>query len=436
MTKQQSLRSALSILDSAQPSAWSETGPHSRPNLHGLLRYPAMMVPRMQGDIMDTILKKKKTKCRVLDPFVGSGTVMTEALMRDLPFTGIDINPLAALVCEAKAAIDRGVDVEGAAQLLLAFLRNDVSEEIIDFPGRAKWFDDQSAIRFSVLRRSICAISDAGARKVMWTIFAETVRLCSNSRTSTYKLHIRQFDDRISASKVTETFEFHLRMALIRVREYRSLLQSCSKKRPAVKIICEDVRFAKLRWSPSTHQVLVTSPPYGDNQTTIPYGQFSYLAMRWIPATDLPTPLAAPLLANTHSLDSASLGGTLRGSDAKEGVARGISPSFDRFVQEAERQGRRREIRKVSSFIGDFCDALGHLRSSTTASAHWVFTTGNRTVSGLTLPFDEICKDLIVSLGGKHVASVRRQLPNKRMPSRNSQGVMITAETTMIGEFS
>ena len=395
-----------------------------------------MMVPRMQGDILDTILSKKKDKCRVLDPFVGSGTVMTEALMRDLPFTGIDINPLAALVCEAKAAIDKGSDVEGAAQLLLTALRCDVSEEIADFPGRSKWFDDPSAIRFSVLRRSIFAIPDAGARKVMWTIFAETVRLCSNSRTSTYKLHIRRPDDRVCASKVTETFEAHLRQALIRVREYRLLLRSRSKRRPAVKIICEDVRSARIHWSASDHQILVTSPPYGDNQTTIPYGQFSYLAMRWIPVTDLPSSLAAQLLTNTHSLDSVSLGGTLRGSEEKEDTARGISGSFDRFVREAEQQGRRREIRKVSSFIGDFAHALHHIRSNTNVSAHWVLTTGNRTVAGLTLPFDAICNDLIVSLGGRHVASVRRQLPNKRMPSRNSQGVMITAETTIIGEFA
>ena len=104
------------------------TGVNVRPNLHGLLQYPAMMVPHMQGDIIDAVLSDKGGRCRVLDPFVGSGTVMTEALMRNLDFTGIDINPLAALVCEAKAAIDSGTDIEGAAQTLLTALRLDVRE--------------------------------------------------------------------------------------------------------------------------------------------------------------------------------------------------------------------------------------------------------------------------------------------------------------------
>ncbi len=87
---------------------------------------------------------------------------------------------------------------------------------------------------------------------------------------------------------------------------------------------------------------LVTSPPYGDNQTTIPYGQFSYLAMRWMPECDLPGVSAKQLMTNTNSLDSASLGGTVRGAEEKETAVRAISPYFDKFMIEAEAQGKQR----------------------------------------------------------------------------------------------
>lgn len=276
MTKT-TLRRRLLALGTEPPKAWRATGTHARPNLHGLLRYPAMMVPCMQGDIIDVILDHQPGPCRVLDPFVGSGTVMTEALVRDLNFTGVDINPLAALVCEAKAAIDAGVDVEGAAQTVLSALRRDVCEAIeVEFPGRTKWFDDESAVKFSILRRAIVQVEDKDARKVMWTVFAETVRLCSNSRTSTYKLHIRAPGDRVAADSVLQTFETNLRQSLVRVREYRALIDTRGEKRPSVRIICDDARKAALDWPATDHQLLVTSPPYGDNQTTIPYGQFSY----------------------------------------------------------------------------------------------------------------------------------------------------------------
>jgi len=437
MTKQTTLRRRLLALETAPPLAWSETGRNTRPNLHGLLRYPAMMVPRMQGDIIDAILTSKVGECRILDPFVGSGTVMTEALVRNVGFIGIDINPLAALVCQAKAAVDNGADVEGAAQTLLESLRLDVSETIdADFPGRTKWFDDSSAVKFSSLRRAINCINDPGSRKVMCTVFAETVRQCSNSRTSTYKLHIRKLDDRVPAHKVIETFEANLRQALIQVRDYKSLLGTRTLPRPTVKIICEDARRAQFDWPSSEHQILVTSPPYGDNQTTIPYGQFSYLAMRWIPESDLPGDVVVKLMTNTNSLDSASLGGTVKGAEEKEEGIRAKSPHFDKFIREAEQLGQRHAVRKVTSFISDFSEALENLRTSSSPSAHWVLTTGNRTVAGIIVPFDAICKELVAKLGGKSIASLYRQLPNKRMPTRNSQGAMITTETTMIMEFA
>ncbi len=437
MAKPPTLHQKLLSMEMAPPRAWGTVGANARPNLHGLFRYPAMMVPSMQGDIIDAILSAKGGRSRVLDPFVGSGTIMTESLLRNLDFIGIDINPLAVLTCEAKAAIDSGADIEGVAETLLSTLRLDTRESIdVDFPGRSKWFDDESALKFSVLRRAIMQVDEADTRKVLWTVFAETVRRCSNSRTSTYKLHIRRPEDRIVADRVTEVFESNLRNALVSVQEYRAQLRSQTTDRPSVKIICEDVRETKLDWPSSDHQILVTSPPYGDNQTTIPYGQFSYLAMQWIPEYDLPSPIAKQLISNTNSLDSASLGGTIRGAEEKEGFVRAKSPNFDAFVHKAEQLGKRRAIRKVSGFLGDFTEAISNLRASTTSTAHWVVTTGNRTVAGLTVPFDAICGDLLAGLGGNLIATLRRQIPSRRMPSRNSQGAMITKETTTIVEFA
>ena len=68
--------------------------------------------------------------------------------------------------------------------------------------------------------------------------------------------------------------------------------------------------------------------------------------------------------------------------------------------------------------------------------AHWVITTGNRTVAGITVPFDIISRDIVEFLGGREIASVHRELPWKRMPSRNSLGTLINTETTLVAEFA
>lgn len=430
------LKDRLRFLDADQPATWAEIGSKARPNLHGLLRYPAMMVPSMQGDIIDTILGATGTDCHVVDPFVGSGTIMTESLLRGLDFTGIDINPLAVLVCRAKAAIDGGANVEGAAQTVLTAIRFDASDTVdVEFPGLSKWFDTEAAARLSRVRRSILKVDDLAQRQVLWTVFAETIRVCSNSRTSTYKLHVRAEGDRVDPARIVGVFEANLRQTLERIGAYRALIARRGKARPEIELICDDARRADVGRSKSAHRILVTSPPYGDNNTTIPYGQFSFLALRWIPSEDLGVP-AARLIANSHALDTASLGGRLGETEAKVERVRAVSASLDAFLSSAEAMGRARQVRKVANFMADFLDALGNMRKVAPGGAHWVLTTGNRTAGGLQVPFDMVCRDMVCHLGGKPLSSLKRRVAGRRMPSRNNMGDMITAETTLVVEFA
>ena len=432
------VRLRLAELERDPPPSWIRTGPDARPNLHALLRYPAMMVPRMQGDILDAIIPGVGADRHVLDPFVGSGTVMTESTVRSLDFVGVDINPLAVMVCEAKAAIDAGTDVDGATETVVAALRSDVCETIdAEFPNRSKWFTDETAVCLSRIRRAICEVADQAARKVMWTVFAETIRTSSNSRTSTYKLHIRPEGDRVDAVATADNFAAALRQTLARVREYRASPAVSERTiTPAVRLACGDSRHMRMGGQTQGHQIMVTSPPYGDNQTTIPYGQFSYLALRLIPTKDLPVGYTHSMVETTHSLDNASLGGNLKVADLKVEALRGAAPPVPRCAAAVPAADKTRAARKMTAFLSDFLDALSHIRAGHPGVAHWAVTTGNRTAAGMVVPFDRICRDFVTSLGGVPVAVLQRRLPAKRMPSRNSMGTMITVESTLVAEFA
>ncbi len=62
-----------------------------------------MMVPEMLGQLMRLICDTDRNINTVFDPFAGSGTVLTEAMLLGKSFVGFDINPLAVLLCEAKS---------------------------------------------------------------------------------------------------------------------------------------------------------------------------------------------------------------------------------------------------------------------------------------------------------------------------------------------
>ena len=268
----------------------------------------------------------------------------------------------------------------------------------------------------------------------MWTVFAETIRVSSNSRTSTYKLHMRPEGDRVDPERIVANFEGALRQTLQRVRDYQALIAGRPESDPDIRILCDDVRRADIGTKDDRHRILVTSPPYGDNQTTIPYGQFSYLAVRWIPAEDLKG--SDTLRSNTFALDTASLGGSLKTAKANGERIVGISPTLDRLVASAHSAGKGRGLRKVSNFVADLFDAFAQVRATTPGAAHWVITTGNRTAHGMPVALDEICRDIMCYLGGKPVAGLRRRLPGKRMPTRNSMGSLINTETTLVVEFA
>ena len=62
-----------------------------RDYVHGFCTYPAMMVPKMQREILEVCLSQLENKHpKLLDPFAGSGTILVEGMLQGLDIVGID----------------------------------------------------------------------------------------------------------------------------------------------------------------------------------------------------------------------------------------------------------------------------------------------------------------------------------------------------------
>ena len=190
------LRQRLESLTQADKDYWSFEGNSRREHGHGLFQYPAMMVPQVVEAVLKQACAVHPDIERVGDPFSGSGTIMTESMMRGLAFSGTDINPLAILLCRVK----RGPFFIGAlrekGEALIARVAEDTGRDIeANFPNRDKWFAPAAQTALSRVRRAIRAESALWARRFFWVALAETARAASNSRTSTFKLHTRTQHD-------------------------------------------------------------------------------------------------------------------------------------------------------------------------------------------------------------------------------------------------
>ena len=298
------LRKAVAALNRKDINYWEFRDATGRVEAHSYYQYPAMMVPSMQRILLQTVLRLQPRIRKLVDPFAGSGTLIVEGISEGLNVTAYDINPLAVLLCRAKSEVFQTSTLRDSATCLFTTAAEDTDlTHEVSFTNKLKWFSESAIIELSRLRRAIRKLPDPSARRFFWVALAETVRVSSSSRTSTYKLHIRPPDqiDRLSSPQTV--FERVVRRNLDAHEEFcASLLtrERLSRPRRYIGNLTVEMHDSRL---PDTrqHDILISSPPYGDNATTVPYGQNAYLPLQWIDLNDIEDGLSASRLSPDYT---------------------------------------------------------------------------------------------------------------------------------------
>lgn len=407
-----------------------------RDAMHGVTQYPAMMVPAMQGKLLDVLCDVLGPQIRVIDPFIGSGTTLVETMRRGLDFWGQDINPLAILISLSKTGPFNVAELDKAVERVHDIARSDRRWAVsVNFPGRDKWFTKTVLRDLSRIRRAIQKESNLWVRRMLWVALAETVRLTSNSRTSTFKLHVRSKED-LAARNMGTIAEFHKLAtdAVQRANKECSLLEG---KGFLHEQAYEGTACVKIGHSGSQlpgnelFDLLITSPPYGDGASTVPYGQYSFLPLQWIDFCDISADTDASFLESTHEIDSRALGGSRRDALKRSESAAEESPTLRHYLATLSVLPPDRCIR-VASFFADFLPVLDTICERMRPGAYMVWTVGNRSVGGITQPLDAILTELLQHRSCHLVEKLERAIPSKRMASRNSTTQTMRQEQVLI----
>lgn len=400
-------------------------------------QYPAMMVPRMQGALLDAFMDSGLRQPRVLDSFAGSGTILLEAMKRGLDFCGLDVNPLAILLCRVKKGPFLVDCIEDEATSLIRRLRRaDGMSPAVEFPNAGKWFSAGTIARLSRIHRAIRRIDNLTVRRFLWLALAETVRLSSNSRTSTFKLHVRPPTDLTQDKRdAQETFEKVLARNTDLLRGQRDELREKGRLSNGHYKGTIDVRVADAAtaspFGPMSFDLVITSPPYGDNTSTVPYGQHSYLPLQWIPFEDIGSDADPACLTTTQEIDRRSLGGSSEGAVEADTLLSEISLTYRETIDRLASQPFDRALR-VGAFTRDLHESLKTMARGLRPNGYLAATLGNRNVGGLPVPLDRIVEELLLSLQFVTVASLSRRIPQKRMASRNTRGETMRSERVLV----
>ena len=397
--------------------------------VHGFCTYPAMMVPKMQREMLDVYLNENGNKrvC-ILDPFAGSGTILVEGMLRGLDIVGIDINPLAILLCKVKTTIILPANLQKNAKQLLNNIVNSPKVTAFKFEGVSKWFTPKAIEDLSIIRTKIKEEPEIELRRFYWATFCEVVRIVSNSRNCTYKLHIKPKEEIDAYNKDAKAlFESTLKYNIERYNIfYNELIKRELLKKDGItykhskKIILGDC-IQYLQKSKAKYDVVFTSPPYGDNHTTVSYGQYSILPLRWIEWKDIDENVNEKLLQTQCEIDNISIGGKRVTQD--DNVKKLIEKSTTLRQQLKEiKEKAPNQVAKIISFYYDFDVFLAALSKRLKPNAISVWTVGNRKVAKQEIYMNSILTELAGEYNLSLLTNFTRKISKKRMPEMNAYG--------------
>lgn len=435
---------------------WDFKNEDTKELTHSIHNYPAVMVYPISRNILSRMMKFQKIET-LMDPFMGSGTVLLEGLLAGCKtIYGNDLNPLANNISKAKTNVifgdihkeahsleerineqyeknediissvtsyvkEQGYDITArlndkgnwganAYAILNEFLeKKGCALKIRDIQGLGFWFVPKCILELQLIQNAINEVENADIREYFKVAFSEVTRLVSNRRNGEFKMY------RMQPEKVKkynpDVKKIFLDTLWANVKKMESLRERVSMKDLGEVILSFDDSKVLSKVPDDSVDIVITSPPYGDSRTTVAYGQFSRVSLQWCNFDSLSH-------KEIIDIDKKLMGGT----QYKKGFENNLcSPVLREALAEiCATENNLQRAGDVYSFYKDLQDILQTVTRKCRQNSYQFWVVGNRTVKGVNLKTDEILVELSKGIGLKHVMTMDRNISNKVMPSLNS----------------
>lgn len=371
---------------------------------HGLHPYPARMIPQIARRL---ILSYSKEGELVWDPFCGSGSVLVEAMLLGRKCVGTDLNPYAVFLSRVKTTPIQPSLLRKALDHVVQeakSLHNSAKGEIErpNIPNIDYWFKPSVQRDLANLRRVLDTVENAPVRAFLKLCFALATRDVSNLKKREFKIvrmkpsELDKFQPNAFASFLAQT-----RRCIPLMDAFASNLPKNAE--PAV-VLEADNRHTPIE--PESVDLVVTSPPYGDHSTTVAYGQFSRYPALWIGLKP----------DDVMTVDRRGLGGR---STREYDASRLGSEALDRTYEKVQKQSPKR-AKQLYNFVFELNESLQSIHEKLRKGARACIVVGNRLMSRVRVPTNEIIGELGKTIGLKHKMTIPRNIPTKRMPWKNA----------------
>lgn len=385
---------------------------------HSIHPYPAKMIPQISRRLIRRYARRGDL---VLDPFTGSGGVLVEARLAKMNSIGIDVNPLASLLSEVKS---NPLDIQllkDTWSRLSGKIKNDIYQKIhYELPYELThvkldyWFKKRTVEDLLIIRNNIQEIEDESIRKFFSVCLSSTVRTVSGTRGREFKLY------RISPEEWAiydpDTYATFFKQTTNSIEKMREFSVEAPQKYFSKSFIADNrTVFTKdfpeegnLILKSTPPKIIVTSPPYGDSQTTVAYGQFSRYPALWI---NYEEGFDKQIIMN---VDKNGLGGKKN---------RNVEHGFPTLIKTLDAIGEKdvNRAHDANSFFSDLFQSLEMMYGVLDTKSTCCIVVANRTMRRIKIPTHIIIMEMAVDIGFENsITLAPRKIPSKRLPWKNA----------------
>lgn len=379
------------------------TRAHTRYITHGYYTYPAKFIPQLAARLIRELTQEDEM---VVDPFMGSGTTVVEAMVQGRVGVGVDINPVAYLVARAKATPLEPTSLARVYEKLQSQLESParatpptLNHERVDY-----WFPKKQKERLAILLQHISAIHDEDTRDFFLVAFAQILKACSIWLQRSVK------PTRDLRKTPADPFDAFRRQVRYMLKQNQSFWETVPPRVRedvnAYRIVqCADAR--ALPVLEGTASLIVTSPPY---VTSYEYADLHQLAALWFEYYESLPEFRKRFIGTAYS-ERPQI-------DLQSSIA-------DRICAEL---GENKKSREVRNYFADMLECFVEMRRALRIGGKACIVIGNTELQGVKILNAEVFVEQMQNIGFKIHRIIKREIPSKILPqTRDPQSGRFTS---------
>ena len=375
---------------------------------HTLHRFPGKFVPQVARELLQLV---GATDCSLIaDPFCGSGTSLVEASLAKVPIIGVDLDPLAVMMSQAKTT---ALSVRQLTELK-KYWNGKIGKETYDnlseaVPNLYHWFRPEIAEQLAFIKRKALQLENENLRLFSLVVFSSIIRRVSNADDQTQKTYVSGTLKK-NPPTPNELFPSFLDKAIRGMENYTR------HTRASVTVLRGDARAWR---SPKKLDGIITSPPYIDS---IDYVYNQMLEYFWLYEV-----FGLASINEVRALRKTPIG--FRRTDVSAGLKR-LSETSTVAADLLEpkltiiQRANEREAQNVVGYFVDFAEHLKTAKKSMKHGSSYAFVVGESYIRGVTIPTLSLLTTLFASLGFESMGSCSYKIKRHYMkfPRRANSG--------------